>query len=173
MYYSTGTIKNTFSVLGTLHDCMLYFLKKVLKIGIHTEGLPLRFPSRIFGRHSNRTEDKNLFRFAQTEDQDYGSLYQKPKNIFSFRIHYSLRVTCLSESCTHDPLTFVFFHSDENKHKRCDTSPQPSRFSHSSLSCTLRFLGFCSSTSKRLTTSSEESMYRNLTSSMYDDQPSV
>ena len=23
----TGTIKNTFSVLGTLHDCMLYFLK--------------------------------------------------------------------------------------------------------------------------------------------------
>jgi hypothetical protein len=28
---------------------------------------PPRFPSRIFGYLSNRTEDKNLLRFAQTE----------------------------------------------------------------------------------------------------------
>jgi hypothetical protein len=35
------------------------------------------------------------------------------------------------------------------------------------------FDGFCSSTSKRLTTSSTEWMYRNLTSSTYDDQSSV
>ena len=27
----TGTIKNTFSVLGTLHGCMLHFLKKKLR----------------------------------------------------------------------------------------------------------------------------------------------
>ena len=35
------------------------------------------------------------------------------------------------------------------------------------------FLGFCSSTSKRLTTSSAESMSTNLTGNMYDAQPSV
>ena len=39
--------------------------------------------------------------------------------------------------------------------------------SHSSLSCALRFLGFCGCTSKRLATSSAESMYRNF-SSVYD-----
>ena len=28
----TGTIKNTFSVLGTLHDCLLCFLKKKMRL---------------------------------------------------------------------------------------------------------------------------------------------
>ena len=34
-------------------------------------GCPPRFPSRIFGYRSNRTEDKNLLRFAQTEAHPY------------------------------------------------------------------------------------------------------
>ena len=55
---------------------------------------------------------------------------------------------------------------------RVTYTPTPSPNSHSSLSCALRFLGFYRSTSKRLTTSSVESVYRNF-SSMYDDQPSV
>jgi hypothetical protein len=57
--------------------------------------------------------------------------------------------------------------------RRVVYTPTPSPWSHSSLSCTLRFLGFYISTSKRLTTSSTESLSRNLTSSMYDTQPSV
>ena len=48
-----------------------------------------------------------------------------------------------------------------------------SKSNHTPLSCPLRFLGFCRSTSKRFTTSSVESMYRNLISSMYDTPPSV
>ena len=93
MYYCfcTGTIKNTFSVLGTLHDWMLYFLKKIAdddaKIVIRTvpaERLPLRFPSRIFGLHSNRTEDKNLLRFPQTEPQPYQNIV----NRFCFNVFF-------------------------------------------------------------------------------------
>ncbi len=57
---------------------------------------------------------------------------------------------------------------------RVGYTPTSSPHSHSSLSCVLRFLGFCISTSKRLTTSSVESMYRNSTDySLYDDQSSV
>ena len=54
--------------------------------------------------------------------------------------------------------------------RRVTYTPTPSPTSHLSLSCVFRFLGFSISTSKRFTTSSVESMYRN---SIHDDQPSV
>ena len=45
--------------------------------------------------------------------------------------------------------------------RRVAYTPTPSPCLRSSLSLALRFLGFCSSTSKRITTSSVESMYSN------------
>jgi hypothetical protein len=61
----TGTIKNTVSVLGTIHDCVLYFPKKKIEVDSTKIGVPFgspiqdlhpRCPSRIFGTHPVRAQ---------------------------------------------------------------------------------------------------------------------
>ena len=65
----TGTIKNTFSVLGTLHDCMLYFLKKkfaddVAKIVLRTAPAEGLFGFRAEYSVNTQTEPKTKICFG-------------------------------------------------------------------------------------------------------------
>ncbi len=45
IHYSLVLLKRLFSVLGTIDDCALISQKKKYGLVLHTEGLPLRFPT--------------------------------------------------------------------------------------------------------------------------------
>jgi hypothetical protein len=72
MYYSLVLLKTFFCPWYPSRLYVVFPNKKncgcTVKIVLRTvpgEGLPLRFPSRMFDEHSNRTEDKNLIRFPK------------------------------------------------------------------------------------------------------------